>query len=409
MPRNRARSGAPGGGVDMVKKKKENKLKYLAATLAVIFVAALGLYRFLKTEPGRVFLVDAGVSNAYEGVQAGVERRIVRALRRYGVLSKQIRIADDEESPSGAVRLVRAETPPDASLVQINRAITRSVRSMGGRVHSCREGKDASIITMEVGTRRVVTHRCVIKKGSARQRYAQAAAKRTPVVAVCVDDFGFFNNALVREILELDFPLTVSVIPGLKHSERIARAAAEAGKDVICHLPMEAEKGGWDAGEIPLIRVAMRPAALEAAVAQALETVPGAVGMNNHMGSLATADRSTMEAVLRVCRARGLYFFDSMTTPRSVVREAARAAGVSEASNDLFLDHGDGETRENMQKLLSIAARRGTAIGIIHVRRETPGHLRWMADEARKEGIDFVTIRHIIARQALTVAEGGTR
>ena len=62
-----------------------------------------------------------------------------------------------------------------------------------------------------------------------------------------------------------------------------------------------------------------------------------------------------------------------------------------------------------MQKLLSIAARRGAAIGIIHVRKETPDELRWMADEARREGIDFVTVRQIITREAMTVAEGGKR
>ncbi len=393
----------------MAKKKSHDRLKYVALTLAIVFIAAIAFYRFLKTEPGKVFLVDLGVSSAYESVQAGMERRIVRVLRRHGVLSKQIRIADDEESGADRVRLVRAEAPPDASLVQINVAITRSARAAGGKVHSCREGKDGSIITMEIGTKRAVTHRCVVRKGSERQHYAQAAVKRSPVVAVCVDDFGFFNNSLVRELLELDFPLTISVIPGLKHSERIARAAAEAGKDVLCHLPMEADKESWDAGEIPLIRVSMKPGEIERAIAEALETVPGAIGMNNHMGSRATADRDVMETVLRLCRARGLFFLDSMTTGRSVVRETARRLGASEAGNDLFLDHGEGTTRENMQKLLSIAARRGTAIGIIHVRKETPADLRWMADEARKEGIDFVTIRQIIARQAMTVAKGGTR
>jgi polysaccharide deacetylase 2 family uncharacterized protein YibQ len=393
----------------MVKKKPQDKLAYAALTLAIVFIAAIAFYRYLKTDPGKIFLVDVGVSSAYESVQAETERRVVRVLRRHGVLSKQIRISDDEEPGAGRARLIRAEAPPDASLVQINVALDRSVRAVGGKVHSCREGRDGSIITMEIGTKRAVTHRCVIKKGSERQHYARAAVKRSPVVAVCIDDFGFFNNALVRELLELDFPLTISVIPGLRHSERIARAAVEAGKDVLCHLPMEAEKESWDAGEIPLIRVAMKPAEIEKAIADALATVPGAVGMNNHMGSAATADRKVMEAVLRACRARGLFFLDSMTTPRSVVRETARGIGTSEAGNDLFLDHGEGTTRENMQKLLSIAARRGTAIGIIHVRKDTPAELRWMADEARREGIDFVTVRQIIARQAMTVAEGGTR
>ena len=131
----------------------------------------------------------------------------------------------------------------------------------------------------------------------------------------------------MKEFLELDIPLTISVIPGLKHSEKICLAAAEAGKDILCHLPMEAEKEGWDSGEIPLIRVSMKPAEIEKAIAKALETTPGAIGINNHMGSKATADRALMKTVLRLCRERGLFFFDSVTTSHSVVREVARELG----------------------------------------------------------------------------------
>lgn len=392
----------------MAKRASDKKLRNAAITLAIVFVAALGLYRFLHTDPGRSFLLDAGAASVYESVQASLEKRIVRVLRRYGALSKQIKIAS-EAVDGRDVQVIRAETPPDASLVQINWAISRAARAAGCRVRSCREGEDGTIITMEIGTRRVLTQRVIVKKGSERQHFARAEAKRTPVVALCVDDFGFFNNTLVKDFLELDFPFTISVIPGLRHSEKIALAAAEAGKEVFCHLPMEAEKEGWDAGEIPLIRVAMKRAEIEKAMTRALETVPGAIGINNHMGSRATADRAVMETVLRVCRSRGLIFLDSYTTPNTIVREVAKEVGVAEAGNDLFLDNGVGETRENMSKLLSLAASRGTAVGIVHVKKENLEDLRWMADEARREGIDFVTIRQIIERRSMTVAEGGTR
>jgi polysaccharide deacetylase 2 family uncharacterized protein YibQ len=337
-----------------------------------------------------------------------MEKRIVKALKRYGVTGARMKITSENEPGSGhPVTIVRAETPSDASLVQINAAISKSVRAMGARVRACREGKDGTIITMELGTRRLVTHRCIIRKGSERERQARSDECPAPVVAICVDDFGFFDNSLVKEFLELDIPVTISVIPGLKHSERICREAAEAGKDVLCHLPMEAEKEGWDSGEIPLIRVSMKPKDIEKAVAKALETTPGAVGINNHMGSKATADRTLMETILRLCKARGLYFFDSMTTPHSVVREVARELGASEAANDLFMDGGEGDTRENMQKLLSIAARKGSAIGIVHVKSQSLDDLRWMIDEARKEGIDFITISRMIAKHNLAIAEGG--
>ncbi len=394
----------------MVKKKSDSssRLKIFAVVLCLVFVAALGIYRYFRTESGRVFLLDAGIDSRYSYVQRDVEQRIVRALRRYGVMGKHLRIeSGDRAGAEGAATIIRAETAPDASLVQINAAITKSVRAIGGRVRSCREGKDGTIITMEIGTRRALTHRCVIKKGSEREHRAGAAQRPARVVAICVDDFGFFNNELVKEFLELDIPLTIAVIPGLKHSQKICLAAAEAGKDILCHLPMEAEKEGWDSGEIPLIRVSMKPAEIEKAIAKALETTPGAVGINNHMGSKATADRALMKAVLRLCRERGLFFFDSVTTSHSVAHEVAKELGTSAASNDMLVDGGDGDTRENMRKLLSIAARRGSAIGIVHVKPPTLDDLRWMIDEARNEGIDFLTISQMIKRHNQAMAEGG--
>jgi polysaccharide deacetylase 2 family uncharacterized protein YibQ len=394
----------------MVKSKSDSssRLKAFAVVLCLIFIAALGLYRYFKTESGRVFLLDAGLGSRFSYVQRDMGKRVVKVLRRYGVTGNHMKIASEYEPGSNhPVTIIRAETPTDASLVQINAAIAKTAHEMGARVRSCREGKDGTIITMEIGTRRLVTHRCIIRRGSEREHQARNEQRMVPVVAICVDDFGFFDNELVREFLEVDAPLTISVIPGLKHSAKICREAAEAGKDILCHLPMEAEKEGWDSGEIPLIRVSMKAADIEKAVTKALETTPGAIGINNHMGSKATADRKVMEAVLRVCKARGLFFFDSVTTPHSVARGLARDLGVSEAGNDLFMDRGEGETRENMQKLLSIAVRRGSAIGIVHVKSQSLEDLRWMIDEARKQGVDFLTISQMIAKHNLAMAQGG--
>jgi hypothetical protein len=153
----------------MVKSKPDSSshLKAIAVILCLVFIAALGLYRYFKTESGRVFLLDAGVDSRFTYVQRDVEQRIVKALRRYGVMGKNLRIESENQTESeGAVTVLRAETAPDASLVQINAAISKTVRAIGGRVRSCREGKDGTIITMEIGTRRALTHRCIIKKGS---------------------------------------------------------------------------------------------------------------------------------------------------------------------------------------------------------------------------------------------------
>lgn len=387
-------------------KKSDSKLVALAFLLAIVFIASLAFYRYASTIPGRVFLVDVGVSKEFDGVRRDFEHRIIIILRSHGVASRTIEISEDDESLPPQAHLLRAETAPDASLVQINLALHRAAREMGGRVHSCWEGKDGRIITVDLGTRRFITHRCIIKKASERRQYSETKIESSPVVSVCVDDFGFFRNKLVKELLEIDIPITVSIIPNLEYSQSIALMAASAGKDVICHLPMEPEAGRGDGGEIPLVRVDMAGQDIEKAAIEALETVPGAIGMSNHMGSRATADRAVMKAVLGVCKDKGLFFFDSMTTPRSVVKEVARIMAVPCASNDIFLDN-EGDVRENMQKLLSIAARRGEAIGIVHVKPGTPGDLRWMSDRAQEEGIKMISLRELIARRTALSAQGG--
>ena len=132
--------------------------------------------------------------------------------------------------------------------------------------------------------------------------------------------------------------------------------------------------------------------------------------MNNHMGSRATADREVMTHIIEVCKRHGLFFLDSMTTPRSVVGETAARAGVPSISNDLFIDNEGEDRRENMRKLISIARRRGYAVGITHVKRGTLEDLNWMAGEAAQAGVKFVSISDMIARQAsLRRTEGGRK
>ena len=200
------------------------------------------------------------------------------------------------------------------------------------------------------------------------------------------------NNRLVREFLALEVPFTVSVIPGLKHSEKICRQAREAGKEVICHLPMEPEKDGSDQGDIPLVRTAMSGREIEKIVEKALESTPGVIGMNNHMGSKATADMRVMKSVMKVCRRKRLFFVDSYTTSKSVTAEAAEKAGVKTLRNDLFLDNRGEDVRENMRKIISIASRRGRVTAIMHVRRGNADHLRWLAEEAEREGVRIIRL-----------------
>ena len=70
-----------------------------------------------------------------------------------------------------------------------------------------------------------------------------------------------------------------------------------------------------------------------------ISSVPGIVGINNHMGSRATTDPRVMETVLDIIGEKGLFFIDSRTTPETIALELARELEIPSASRDVFLDN----------------------------------------------------------------------
>jgi polysaccharide deacetylase 2 family uncharacterized protein YibQ len=99
-----------------------------------------------------------------------------------------------------------------------------------------------------------------------------------------------------------------------------------------------------------------------------LDAVPFIVGVNNHMGSKLTQDSSIMRQIFTVLKKRNLFFVDSVTSPNSCSAEVARLIRVKLGKRNVFLDHTQEHNtiRFQIKRLVSIANRRGEAIGIGH-------------------------------------------
>jgi polysaccharide deacetylase 2 family uncharacterized protein YibQ len=218
-------------------------------------------------------------------------------------------------------------------------------------------------------------------------------------VAVVLDDAGMRLEELDR-VLRIGRPVTLAILPGLPHSQELARRAREAGVDVLLHLPMEPEDPSLARllGEFG-VRVDMSEEEIGQTVRAALRAVPGAVGVNNHMGSRATADPRVVGAVLRVVREEGLFFLDSRTTPRSSVEAVAKNLGVRTAHRSVFLDNDPSPeaVRGQVRRLAELALREGSAVGIGHANRpHTPEVLAEMAAELEQRGVQLVPLRELV-------------
>jgi uncharacterized protein len=156
-------------------------------------------------------------------------------------------------------------------------------------------------------------------------------------VAIVIDDFGNGMKG-TEEILSLPIPLTVAIMPFLPTTERDAKLAYEKGHEVILHLPMEPLNGKKSWLGPGAITTDLTNDEVKNRVNEAIDAVPHAIGMNNHMGSKVTADKRVMRIILEVCRERGLYYLDSKTNGKSVVATLAKELDVPFLENELFFD-----------------------------------------------------------------------
>jgi polysaccharide deacetylase 2 family uncharacterized protein YibQ len=220
--------------------------------------------------------------------------------------------------------------------------------------------------------------------------YSQNQSSANPRLAIIIDDMGYDRSA-ADAVLALAFPLTVSVLPHLPLSTEVAEEAQRRGDQVMLHLPMESEADGAKPEDIEL-RVGMNAAQVNLTLAGMLETVPYAVGVNNHQGSRATSDPALMQALMPALRQRGLFFVDSRTDVKTVAYDAAERNGVRAASRKVFLD--DVASREAILKQLDLAtrdARRdGFTIAIGHPRPATIAALANGVPRLEAQGIHLV-------------------
>jgi uncharacterized protein len=213
---------------------------------------------------------------------------------------------------------------------------------------------------------------------------------RAPRLAIILDDLGY-DRSSADSLLALPFPVTVSVIPHLPLSSEVAEEAFRRGDEVLLHLPMQSESSDVRQENIEL-RVGMNARQVESTLTGMLETVPHAVGVNNHEGSLATSDPALMRELMPALRQRGLFFIDSRTTAATVAYTTAEQAGVRAASRKVFLD--DTATKQAVRAQLELAARdasrNGFAIAIGHPHPATVAALAEVVPQLQARGIRLV-------------------
>jgi polysaccharide deacetylase 2 family uncharacterized protein YibQ len=140
------------------------------------------------------------------------------------------------------------------------------------------------------------------RPGSSTDPGDATAMRDRPMLIIVIDDVGY-NTEGLKPFLEIPVPITFAVLPQLEYSKESAELIESAGQEIIMHLPMESRSGQYPGPGT--LTEDMSVEQLLAELNRNIETVPGLVGINNHMGSKGTEDIRIVREVLQFAPGPG--------------------------------------------------------------------------------------------------------
>ena len=227
-----------------------------------------------------------------------------------------------------------------------------------------------------------------------------SVATTPPRIAIIIDDLGYQMDAGQRAI-ELPGPISFAVLPGTPRARALAVLAFESGKEVLLHLPLQARPN--DSAQDPLgINLDMSRREFGDTFERALTSVPHAIGVNSHRGSLLTRHPGHMRWLMEEILARdNMFFIDSFTTHESVALQIARETGIKARKRDVFLDpdRAPETVAREFERMKRLAKKRGSVVAIGHPHAATLELLERELPKLADEGFELVTISVLVKAQ----------
>ena len=228
--------------------------------------------------------------------------------------------------------------------------------------------------------------------------WQQVALAQQAAIAIIIDDLG--NHSSHEEAIRLPGAIACAFLPHTPYTQRLAKLAHSLNKEVILHAPMQAMNGKTlGPGSLTLD---MSEQEFIATLQKDLAAVPHVSGVNNHMGSLLTRHPGHMLWLMQEMNRHGdLFFVDSRTTAQSVARMVAEENSVPTLNRDVFLDAENSEefVEQQFDRLISIAKKRGSALGIGHPYPATITVLKKRLLQLDVEEIELVSVSELLRRR----------
>jgi polysaccharide deacetylase 2 family uncharacterized protein YibQ len=341
-------------------------------------------------------LFEEAYSNGLNSLLVEVELAIYKSLSQLGVVPSQVEFRKVVPRSLKATHWDYAELEVQLSrgqdLAKALKLLGANLTDVSGKVTWKTSKRTATGLEIVIKANGISTHRVALQKKK-EEPVVKPSPPTLPKIAIVIDDLGY-DGRLARGFLEIDGPLSFSVLPYGTFSRSISRKVKASGRDLLLHLPMEPrEYPEVNPGDGALL-VGMSDTTLIQKLTEDLNAIPDVVGVNNHMGSRFSEHEHKMTLVLQELKKRHLFFLDSKTSGKTKGYRLALQMGIPTSERDVFLDNiqEPQAIRRQIKRLVQLAHLRGSAIGIAHPHEITLEVFQQDIPRLSQQGVKLVPI-----------------
>ncbi|MFC1887521.1 divergent polysaccharide deacetylase family protein [Candidatus Cloacimonadota bacterium] len=381
------------------KKRKKNRSYNIHILVFIIIIIALFFIYIISKAPDNLMLrsdiIDRSFDDDNRVSHENVEAALLYSFQQLKVPDNYIRRRNLEEEIKFTIGISR----PELDLNYANMVITAQVENSGGVILSGTESTSGNNHYLEIYDKETDQ---VFNVNLYYRNYEIDSSGKT-LLAVIVDDFGYYNGDLLDDFMQLNSNLTFAILPGLDNTTEIMFNAEVNGHETMIHMPMEPfnypkSNPGPDA-----IYVHMKENEIRRKMQFYFDQLPLCAGANNHMGSLVTADKDIMRIVLDELKNKGLYFVDSRTSQSSIAYSLAQEMMIPALENNLFLDtpdNSDETLKLKLKQLKSMQKSHDRLVVITHCNNRTQfNYLNKFLEAVDELNFELVPVSRLLKRE----------
>lgn len=364
--------------------------------------------RYEEAKTGAGTIVDfTGATNKVHLAVDEVLKKQSFAIKDSKEMAKEVPRQKVEGAIRWHTRQILTMIPSELSVEAVQQTLQKGIQKAGGQVLGSQPDRyqGLDVLRLDIGFKEkiageeitIISDRLyLVKEKGTVVVTPKPEIKGRGQMAIVIDDFGYSKEPIGAFAL-IDRPLTFAVLPYHPFSNEAAARGLSSGHQLILHLPMEPLTRG-EQSEKSTITLVMSDEEIQDMTKKAIQAIPGLIGVNNHQGSRATADKRVMKVVLGQLKANSLFFLDSRTNGQSIGAESARQMGIRTGENELFIDNSDDVSaiKGKLRTAQDMAIRHGSVTVIGHARMNTAAAVSEMIPELEASGIKLVFVSQIV-------------